>query len=245
MTRPLVVLLRSGDEDDPYEGAFSEQGFDVRSIPVLDFERVNLDRLRDILGRPEEYSGLVLTSPRAVDALREAFDRDSAAHERWRSKPVFVVGPRTADGVRMLGLDPVGETSGSAEALARRILSEPAKHRLLFLSGNRRRELLPSTLRDAGMSFAELCVYETHLRREINWPADRTVDWVVFFSPSGIEAVERADPNLLEAVNVAAIGETTASALHDRGIEVDAVAPEPNPYALSIVVRAAHDGMSA
>ncbi|MEX0821612.1 MAG: uroporphyrinogen-III synthase [Rhodothermales bacterium] len=241
MMSPLAVLLRSGDEDDPYEAAFSEQGFDVRSIPVLAFKLVNLDKLRDLISRPDEYSGLMLTSPRAVDALGEVLLRGSVFLERWRGKPVFVVGSRTADGVRALGLDPVGEGSGSAQVLARLILSEPIHNQLLFLSGDRRLDELPSTLRDAGTPFAELCVYETRLRPEIDWPVDRPVDWIVFFSPSGIEAVEGTDPGLLEAVHVAAIGETTATALRDRGVEVDAVATEPNAQALSEAVRAAYD----
>ena len=69
-------------------------------------------QLAEHLAEPERYGGLILTSPRAADALA---GQDFTA---WQDKSVFVVGPATAARARGLGLRLKGEAAGSAEALA-------------------------------------------------------------------------------------------------------------------------------
>eukprot|EP00038_Savillea_parva_P017573 m.228699 g.228699 ORF g.228699 m.228699 type:complete len:367 (+) comp38348_c0_seq1:264-1364(+) len=60
--------------------------------------------------------------------------------------------------------------------------------------------------------------------------------WLAFFSPSGVAAVAPAlkacEPHVRHCLCMAALGATTASALRDAGLSVDAVAPTPTPDAL-------------
>lgn len=240
--RRQVVLLRSAREDDPYEEAFRQAGFAVRCQPVLAFEQVNAGQLREKLARPEHYAGLILTSPRAVDALEQALLRLPNRRASWQPKSTFAVGPRTAQTLRTLGFSPEGQESGSGRKLAAYINRETFGAPLLFLCGNRRREELPALLEHGGTAYEELCVYETRLRTDVDVATPSVPDWLVFFSPSGVKAIQRSGGEaLLERVRIAAIGPTTADAVREAGWTVDAVARRPAPDALCQAVGAAED----
>lgn len=237
--REFVLLLRSGDEADPYEEALGAEGFEAASLSVLAFENVNASELRGALEHPNSYDGLIFTSPRAVEALGEAMPWLPAENLLWHGKSVFAVGPRTARELRRIGFEPEGEESGSAEMLADYIGTKTFAQPLLFLCGNRRRDLIPARLEATGIPIEELVVYRSRPRSRLDWPDGRQPDWAVFFSPSGVEAVERSRAIQLQGVRIAAIGPTTADALRRRGLHVDAVAEEPSPGALALAIRGA------
>jgi uroporphyrinogen-III synthase len=241
---PDVILLRSADEPDPYRTAFRRIGLRAICEPVLTFAFPNQDPLANRLEESGRYAALVATSPRAATALGRLFaDRDDVA-SRWRGTPAFAVGPKTASRLHEVGLEPRGEDAGDAGALAEQIVEAAPSAPLLFLSGNRRRDTLPNRLREAGLAFDELVVYETRSRSDLTLPPPGSSDpsWLVFFSPSGREAVEQApavDPDELQHYRLAAIGPTTAGALEAAGWTVEAVAPEPSPDGLVEALQAA------
>lgn len=251
---PLVVLLRSPDAEgeDRYVHALRERGFRATCRPVLRFTFAGDEDFagRDLqvpLRHPDHYTGLVLTSPRAARALREALrtlpDQEGA---EWTAKPAFAVGPKTAGTLREGGMEPLGEESGNAAALGAVIAKEmktreraTPERPLLFLCGNRRRETLPRVLREANVPFEECVVYETHLRAG-PW-LEEAPAWAVFFSPSGMEAVQRSREAGWATVRKAAIGPTTAEALENAGWPPDAVARHPTPGALAEALGAPHN----
>ncbi|MEX1054535.1 MAG: uroporphyrinogen-III synthase, partial [Rhodothermales bacterium] len=155
--RPLVYLFRSREDRDPYEQMLEAEGYEARSISVLQFELLNDESLRRTLERPKDYDGMVLTSPRAVDALAEAISWLPSENMLWHAKAVFAIGPRTAEAARAIGFEPVGEDSGSAENLAAYISRRHLERPLLFLSGDHRRDTLPDVLKEAGIGVEEVC----------------------------------------------------------------------------------------
>ncbi len=235
---PRVVLLRSGSEPDPYVRAFAAAGMEATCVPVLAFAFPHQEALRARLRRPEDYEGLICTSPRAVRALEEALAEGGVDAGAWRAKTAYAVGPKTAAALRALGFAPEGEESGSAEALAAVI----ANKKQLFLCGNRRRDTLPDALGEAGIPFDELVVYETRTRMDVALPEGREGDWLVFFSPSGVEAIESAPGADPSRYRKAAIGATTAAALEEHGWTAEAVADAPTPSALVRAIRRAAAG---
>jgi uroporphyrinogen-III synthase len=227
-----VVLLRSASAPDPYVQALADAGWQAECRPVLAFSFPAAPALRDHLRRADRYSALVATSPRAARALRRVFDEADPLHAAWTGRPVYVVGPKTADRFADLGLEARGAEAGNAERLAALIAEDAPRGRLLFLSGSRRRDTLPEGLRAAGVAFDELVVYETHLRSDLQLPGPAACPWLVFFSPSGLEAVRRAGAGPLSGYSCAAIGPTTAAALRAAGVDVAAVAEAPSPEGL-------------
>ncbi|KAG6879219.1 hypothetical protein C0992_004361 [Termitomyces sp. T32_za158] len=92
--------------------------------------------------------------------------------DSWTSTPFYVVGQATAsslDEVRQTyGQTPFspevicGGSSGTGERLAQFILGLPVKpKRLLYLTGDKNRETIPSMLGEAGIELRSLKVYET------------------------------------------------------------------------------------
>lgn len=231
-----AVLLRSPHDPDPYLNAFADAGLSAVCEPVLRFRFPNQDALRDRLRRADDYAALVATSPRIGRALHQAFRTEPALRTRWRGRRAYAVGPKTGRWLRKLGLEVTGEHTGTAAALADRIVSDAPEAPVLFLSGNRRREALPEGLRSGGVAFEEQVVYETHTRTTLDLPGPSAACWLVVFSPSGLEALAEAEVPV-DAYRLAAIGPTTAGALRDAGYTVAAVAETPTPDALVQAIR--------
>lgn len=226
---PDVILLRAPDEPDPYVRALSEIGLRAVCRPVLSFVFPADEALRERLHNRAHYGGVVATSPRAARAVRRVFDERGTLHAKWEDAPAFVVGPKTADRFRDLGFDVRGEETGSAEALVSVIADQRPEEPLLFLAGDRRRDTLPEGLVAANVSFEEEVVYETHPRTDLTLPPAANDSWLVFFSPSGLEALQASDAGSIGAYRVATIGPTTAADLREKGVEVDAVSELPSP----------------
>ncbi len=234
MAGEVVYLLRvETTESDPFAETLQAAGYRPFVLPVLSVIWRNTKKLRAVLAHPESYGGLIFTSPRAVEAVRHV----GTLSEAWHRRPVYVVGPRTAAAVQKLGLQPWGEVAGSGCELARLILEAPRPERpLLFLCGARRRDELPGLLRAAAFPLEELVVYDT--RAFVPKLPAELPDWVVFFSPSGLEAARQL-PIVRERVRVAAIGPTTAEALQQEGWPVVAVARTPTPEGLLTAMQEA------
>lgn len=244
-----VLLLRSGDvsADNPFgqgascpwETALRAAGFEVATRPALDFEYEAPETLRRLANRLDQCAGWIFTSSRAVAAFGKAVAANAVQRNAWSAKKVFAVGPRTAAALRSLGYEPEGEASGSAEQLARYILKQAMGGPLLFLCGDRRRDTLPAILREGGIATEEIVIYRTRLRTLRAWPGHKKPDWVVFFSPSGFEALLQSPGLSLKGLAIAAIGSATAEVVRAEGFAVQAVAEEPAPEALAQALRKA------
>lgn len=234
---PDVLLLRAPDDPDPYVRAFQSAGLQAECHPVLEFRFPHGDALRERLRQREQYGGIIATSSRAGRALQQVLEENEALHDAWSGAPVYVVGPKTAAQFRALGFEVLGEDSGNAGALASWIAEADPEQPLLFLSGNRRRDTLPAGLRDAGITFEEQVVYETHTRSDLSLPTSAKSAWLVFFSPSGLEAIRKSEIPLT-SYRCAAIGPTTAAALEEEGLSVQAVAESPSPEGIVDAIQA-------
>ena len=162
-----------------------------------------------------------------------------------------------------------GAEAGTAERLAGFILGEGGEgRRVLYLTGDKNRETLPGVLGAGGVALETLEVYGTtgsstfrdDLRAALaRAPAGKSHmhagghvscfsladgGWVVYFAPSAAAFVTPVlcEELRLDALNVAAIGPTTATFLRDTlAVRVDVVAPRPTPDALCNAVAAFDD----
>uniref|UniRef100_A0A2A4JM04 Uroporphyrinogen-III synthase n=1 Tax=Heliothis virescens TaxID=7102 RepID=A0A2A4JM04_HELVI len=231
-----VVLFKSESED--YEQAFLKYKYSTVFVEPLQFELMRSGELADSLLR--EYSGLVLTSPRAVEAVAKCWDPTRFAI--WNSRKVYTVGDASSHKIKLLlGLDARGVSSGNAENLANTIVREnPANSKFLFPCGNLRSETLPTILESSHISIDALTVYETKENDNLKEDLMKVNDLhrpccMVFFSPSGCEYIHRqlqTFSNRLTELPHFAIGNSTACKIENLGIEVAGVAAKPKADSL-------------
>ncbi|CAG8600960.1 5023_t:CDS:2, partial [Funneliformis caledonium] len=207
----------------------------------------------------DEHAGVIVTSQRAVEGLKVAWEQVLSSGERidvleeWKTLPYFVVGRSTAKAVKeMFEIDPLGaDESGNSESLADYIIkyfNSTRGKELLFLVGDKRREELPNKLSKSGILLKELRIYETKPNSSFSTELDKiseylverkkTINWIIFFSPSGVDnSLELLKVNLLkdwDKIKIASIGKTTSKYLENiKNIKVNITSPKPEAESLA------------
>ncbi|KAI9271245.1 tetrapyrrole biosynthesis, uroporphyrinogen III synthase [Helicostylum pulchrum] len=264
--KKTIVLFKKKDTIDEYHDLFLQYGYVPEFIPVLDHETKNIEPIKDMLllgPHRANLNGLILTSQRSVEAMSEAFNLlrsqgltlSQQVVKEWNDLPVYMVGPQTAKVLsQLVALFNTGHKHHwmiyprAAELIQPLIDGQRqfnGKGRLLFLAGDKRRDLIPTELTKAQLDFLEIQSYETCVHKDLKCAMQNFVspDWVVYFSPSGLKfllsCVEgEARRNLLAAcqkreggayTKIAAIGPTTFEyILEELGVQSDVVAEEPD-----------------
>ncbi|XP_041671470.1 uroporphyrinogen-III synthase [Cheilinus undulatus] len=257
-----VLLLKEPREGesghDPYIKELASHGHKATLIAVLSFKFVSLNNLSDKLFQPEKHGGLIFTSPRAVEAVKMCLEAEgrseewnSSVKDKWNMKSIYVVGKATAALVQNLGLNPLGEDTGTADVLSRVIIEREDTNipPLFFPCGSIKREVLPTALRENGVPLETLTVYQTaehpdleknlkNYFREQGAPAS-----VAFFSPSGVkfclDVVRRLSGEQLTQIKFGAIGPTTRDAMTAEGLCVSCTAEKPTPEHLAAAIAEA------
>ncbi|KAK6210773.1 uroporphyrinogen-III synthase [Pestalotiopsis sp. IQ-011] len=228
--QPVLLLKTKSVPNDTYEELFSTPrdglDFDPIFVPVLQhqFLQDGMNSFRDLLRNGKisnkegaEYGGLIFTSQRAVEGFAKLVE-EGHDDEQWpnlHDVPIYTVGPATTRALRAVPQSPplqvFGENTGNGDALAPYIqehygawyADRPTKPPLLFLVGEKRRDIIPSALMDPALPPArrirvdEAVVYGTGVME--SFPADfaavlgRTAGarrrWVVVFSPTGCDGM--------------------------------------------------------
>ncbi|CAK7234089.1 uroporphyrinogen-III synthase [Sporothrix bragantina] len=214
-------------------------------------------------------------------------DAASSSWPHLQNVPIYSVGPATTRALRAVEQEPPlqvsGDHTGNGEDLAFYIQEDYAGWKrpqatatdsaiaetraaaqasailpLLFVVGEKRRDIIPKVLMgggsDAGPPYIgvdEIAVYGTgempsfadDFERELEATKKRAVRWVVVFSPTGCDSMLKAlgllDPETGKArepasrsrtTYIATIGPTTRAYLQDTfGFEPDVCADEPSP----------------
>ncbi|PCH42904.1 tetrapyrrole biosynthesis uroporphyrinogen III synthase [Wolfiporia cocos MD-104 SS10] len=289
MSRVLLLRTPTADGPDRYETAFETRGYRPISVPVLETTYTNLDHLKTkVLEGPGKhgYNGVVITSGRSCEAWKTVTlelaeddpDIDEEHSAAWANVPFYVVGEATEKALfqirEIVGKYPSvprdirgARDAGTSERLAHLILKDLSSDskegkRLLYLTGDKNRDTLPSILTDEGISLDSLQVYETRGSTKFADDLQKALYafsghvphlrlWIVFFAPSD---AQYATPMLREHFHlpaatdtpevaskpvpqIAAIGPTTATSLReDLHLSVHIVSPKPNAASLAQAV---------
>lgn len=140
---------------------------------------------------------VIITSVNAAESLLEHKDRVQF---------VYTVGAKTTEQLQSMGLNVI-ETCHNAAQLAQAIIEKYSEYNFTYLCGVHRRDELPQALLSTQISFQEVKVYDSVA---VEKSFDCIFDAVMFYSPRGVHAFAKANPqNLHLAI---CIGETTAKA---------------------------------
>lgn len=225
-----MLLTRHEAADDSLANRAETAGYAVARLALFTTEAGHdtgtLLRLLDTL---EPGVALAWTSRRAGEVLAQAILPQH--RETLNQAPLFAVGAESAGPVAARGLKvSTPPESAGAKELARWILDQAKASgvkRVVFLRGNRSLPHLKQDLEAAGVRVEALEVYQTRplsvdLSPALSALQQERLAFVVFFSPSGIEALERlldgpSRTQIRETVTAIARGGTTLQALRDRG----------------------------
>ena len=169
------------------------------------------EKFKEILGLAEAgITNIVFTSANAVTAVDSYMHvGDTYYVVDWK---IFCLSGRTQQAIinaRFLAKDIIA-TAEYGKDLAQKII-EAGIEEIVFFSGNKRRDELPTILKKAGIKVHEVIVYET-----VETPAVATneIDAILFFSPSAVQSFFSVN-QLNDNTVCFAIGETTADSVKD------------------------------
>ena len=273
-------------ETDSYTRLFSDPSstysFNPIHVPVLTHAynpKPLIPLLSDTASFP--YGGLIFTSQRAVSAFSLALSQTNSSALREWSLPIYAVGPATTKAVKAICaqhlpccMDQVlGEDAGTGEALAQIVLrnynerwqneenssdsERKARKPLLFLTGEKHRDIIPRMLQSPFLpekerivatemvvySTAAMDTFEGEFKRVLDEIEQAGVRWIIIFSATGGEGMLKAlgwydaktgmvkdDFQQGRSTFVASIGPTTREYLRKEfAFEVDVCAEKPSP----------------
>jgi uroporphyrinogen-III synthase len=202
---------------------------------------VNQEALRNLL-KGEKSNTLVVSSKRSALAIVQA-------NVEEHDLPIlYCVGYSSQ---QVLGSRITRGNSKNSSDLAEILLEDwkqgmIATEEIVFLSGDKRMDTIPTALSIANIPFRELEVYRTErdkagmieLVRNIREETDLLL---VLFSPSGVDYLIESlgsdvPENWRSFVHFACIGETTNSALASHGLKAKAQAESPDPDAMAAAI---------
>lgn len=190
---------------------FLDANFDLLEQDFIEIKN-NLFELNSI------NNNLIFSSQNAVLSLME-----QTGWEVLKTKPVFCVGIKTKDLLELNGFK-VDVYMDYASELAEIITLIYNKESYTFLSGNLRKETLPEALKNAGITFNEIEVYQTTLA-PFKISDQEKFDGIMFFSPSAVESY--LTNNKIKNEVCFCVGITTASALETKKIKNIVIAETP------------------
>ncbi|XP_059614723.1 uroporphyrinogen-III synthase-like [Phlebotomus argentipes] len=242
MMKNLVVFKSAVEESFQQEmlEKFSEHHISATFISPLIFSFKNLQSWGRILKESNtKFTGIIFTSPRAVEASAEAIEGESV-HPSWQEACNYCVGPSTSILLASkINLHCHGEESGNAEALSAFILQDLHKKGIangtfLFPCGNLKLGILERKLQEGGFAVNPIEIYETicnpTLGEEIENNFPENAEFLLFYSPSCVKftlPLLREKCNAVEKFKFLAIGPSTKKAIEEEGLEVFKACEKP------------------
>lgn len=212
-----------------------ERGIECVEIPLIGVEHLGLEvilnRYPDFWSQLEAAKAVVFTSGNGVtgllgDSNTEINDSREKLLTILRKKPVYTVGESTADVIEPFGILARFPDDYNAVSLAKMMLLDGVHTRIIHFCGDFRRPELGIAMQDAGIGVTEIETYSKcglfevgshdleHVQAELSAAAG-----VVFYSPSAVIAFFSHELDHGFGGSWYAIGQTTASALRERGVE--------------------------
>jgi uroporphyrinogen-III synthase len=183
----------------------AEYGITVDSIPFIEIEVFPKAEIKDLVASISKGTevNVVFTSSNAVEAIRGL--KVDAAH--WN---VYGMAGATGEALRRVFPEAVikGEADSASE-LATEILKDKEVEKVFFFCGDKRRDELPSILKEHGIAVSEIIVYMT---TPTPVRVEKEYDGILFFSPSAVKSYLQQN-EVKERTVIFAIGNTTATAL--------------------------------
>jgi uroporphyrinogen III methyltransferase/synthase len=239
-----VLITRPKERSDELLGGLEALGAEVETLPMI--------QSRSLLGTSSAQELLieglslcelvVFSSKTGVEVFFEAIYRLGRDSRALSGARVAAVGQKTAEALREFGvIADIVPKKAHAEALLEAILSvDPQPSRVFIPRAKEGRFIIEEGLKGRGIEVFSLESYET---TPVAYPLEvleeldpNAFQWLIFASPSAVTQFLRLFSRQLlksrERPRLACIGLTTANALNQHGLKVDAMAKESSSLGL-------------
>jgi uroporphyrinogen III methyltransferase/synthase len=242
-----IVITRTPEQSGELTGSLERLGAEVLLLPMVGFAAPeNWSSVDAAIGRLAEFDWILFTSQNAVRffALRLRELKIAANLAAPRKPQIAVVGPATQEAAAQEGFHvEYSAQNHTGEGLARELAASVSSRNVLLPRSDRADDRLPDALREAGARVTAVTTYRTAVPDKVDAAIlgqlqRAEVDAIVFASPSALHNLHDFIPaadlaKLSERVQFAAIGPTTARALHESGVRVEIEANESSSAALA------------
>jgi uroporphyrinogen-III synthase len=213
-----------------------ERGIDCVEFPLIGVDYAGLEailsRYPDIWSQLESAKAVVFTSGNGVTGLlgddsTTLSDSGQKLLSVLRKKPVYTVGESTADVIEPFGILARFPDDYNAVSLAKMMLLDGVHTQIIHFCGDIRRPELGQAMKEAGISVLEV---ETYSKQGLLQDNEQVLDQirmelgtaagVVFYSPSAVGEFFSRELDRGFRGSWYAIGQTTARALEERGVDV-------------------------
>lgn len=237
--RPLfgkrIVVTRAASQATALSGRLRELGAEVLEMPAMRIARLDQTELHAAIARLSTYQWIMFTSQNAVPIFWEALRAAGRDMRALGGARIAAVGPATTTALHERGIvvDVLPErfvAEGLLDALSAR--GDIAGARVLYVTAEGAREVLPAGLTRLGASVDVVAIYRStldgkgagKLRERIE---HGEVELVTFTSASSVQGyVEAVGAELAQRAPAASIGPVTSEAARSAGIEVVVEASE-------------------
>lgn len=231
-----ILVTRPREQSSKLQSALEAQGADVIAIPTI--EIIPPDSYADLdeaLTAVACYDWLVLTSANAVDVIAARLETLQIPVEALVAVQIAAIGNATANAVTALGLAvELVPPRAVAESLLETLLPlvKNKDKRVLIIRAKVARDVLPESLRAAGVSVTIVEAYQTiipaHSIKALQKALAAGLDAITFTSASSVHNLaalaHEAEIWIAPSIRNISIGPVTTQALDHHGWRADAEA---------------------
>ena len=196
-----------------------QAGIDIDELSFIETSPIqSLPIQREIDEAFQQSITAVFTSMNAVEVVADQIKENKPS---WK---IYCIGTTTQQLVgNYFGQDAIAGTANDASALAKLIIEDQPKGKLIFFCGDQRRDELPEILQQNSILLKEIIVYQTTALKNL---IKKQYEGILFFSPSGVESFF-SNNQLTKKTILFAIGNTTAKEIKKHSNNQIVVSDEP------------------
>jgi uroporphyrinogen-III synthase len=161
------------------------------------------------------YTHCIFTSRSSVGICIDLLEQSGIEIAAWQGKTIFAVGQSTADALRSAGVSVAGvAVKECAEGVVELLQQHPMEDAYLFYPHSAiSRPVIENYLRNTGLRYCSLPLYDTKMQRPEPVPALDLFDELVFTSPSTVDAFLQIFGRIPQNKQITAIGPITRQRL--------------------------------
>lgn len=233
----LITQPKPENDKNPYFELARKHNISVDFKPFIHLEGVTAKEFRKQKINPADFSALIFTSRSAVDQffklcddLRVRMSPDAKYYCMTEAIALYL------QKYILFRKRKVFFGDGTFQGLTEIIEKHRDGEKFLMPCSDNHKSDTSDYLRKKKYEFAEAVIFKT-VSVELTEAELRRYDMVVFFTPTGVNALKQNFPDFKQkSLKIGAFGPVTAQAVMDAGLHIDLVAPAPQAPSMTMAI---------